>query len=295
MAGVFLAYHKTEEERAKRLGLHLANRFGNDMVLRALDETGGEKWESEIAEAMASAEFLLALIGPQWPAASNALRAVLAAAAAREKAVLPVFAGVAEIPDAKDLPEDIASLADKALPLRDESWNDDLVRLLEKVRDLVRPTRERAPLYSIQLEILELQERFFSLLDAEKKPEEALEVGQSILAMLDRVLPLYPADTILLSARGYAHRNLAVALSRLGRDDEKSSRLTAAEQVFTAFGREYPLEPAAWDGRGSIEYMRGNLEEALNYFDHALKLCPVYDDAVRNRDKVLTEIEKRDS
>ncbi|MDH4100110.1 MAG: TIR domain-containing protein, partial [Nitrospirota bacterium] len=253
MAGVLLTYHKTDEERANRLGLHLANRFGRDMVLRALDETGGEKWESEVAEAMAGAEFLLALIGPHLQgASSDALRTVLAAAAAQEKVVLPVFTGVAEVPEAKDLPQEIAPLAEKGLSLRDERWNDSLVRLIEKARDLVRPTRERAPLYSVQLDILERQEKFFSLLDAEKKPEEAVPVGREILTMLDRVLPLYPADTILLSTRGYTHRNLAVALSRLERHEEKDAELAASERVFAAYGQEYPLEPAAWDGKGSI-------------------------------------------
>ena len=200
-----------------------------------------------------------------------------------------------EVPERKDLPEAVAYLADISVRLRDAKWVDDLVRLMERLRDLVRPSRERAPLYSIQLDVCGLQERFFSLLNAEKKPEEAVEVGGEILAMLNRTLPLYPADIILLSARGYTHRDLAVALLRLGRDEEKEAQLAAAEQVFTTFGEECPLEPAAWDGRGSIEYMRGHLEEALSCFERALKLSPVYDDAVRNRDKVMADLEKREA
>ena len=66
MAGVVVGYPKSEEERAKRLYPHLANRFGSDLILRNLDEAGGEKWEAKIADAMTGAEVVLALIGPRW-------------------------------------------------------------------------------------------------------------------------------------------------------------------------------------------------------------------------------------
>lgn len=305
MAGIFVSYRRVEGEWANRLSRHLGNRFGNDLVFQDVDDiAGGEKWHNKIAQAMASAEVTLVMIGPHWLVdqaghrrlddAADVLRSEVAEALRLNKVILPVLVGGATMPDRKELPEDIAPLTDiNALNLRDSDWNDDISRLLERVRDILRPTREREQLYNVQLEAYRLQEQFFKVLEQDREPAGALDVARQALALLDRVTPLYPADIILLASRGYTHKNLAIALRRLERHEEGDEHLAMADQVFTTLRDEFPMEPAAWDGKGSVEFMRGNLEEARRCFERALKMNPTYDDAIQNLDTVLAELEKR--
>lgn len=298
MAGVLVLYREGEAERANRLSRHLFNRFGSDLLMRDLDDTdivrGGRDSVTDLARGV---ELVVVVIGPHGLAdmAKDGC-ALVSDMLGQGTAILPVLVGGTAMPG--DLPARLAALADMdAMNLRDDSWNDDLVRLLERVRDLVRPTRQRDPLYSVQLDVCRLQDRLLAALGQGQNPAldpaEAVDVAGQILDLLNKVVPLYPADIILLSTRGYTHKNLAAALSRLDRGSEMDEHLALADRIFSTMREELPLEPAAWDGKGSVEFVRGNLDEALACFERALKLNPAYEDSVNNREAVLERMERR--
>jgi tetratricopeptide (TPR) repeat protein len=296
--GIFLSYRRIEDEWANRLSRHLGNRFGNDLVFQDVDDIpGGEKWRDKIVAAIRDAEVILVLIGPHWLVdpqgrrrlddPEDVLRREVADALEQKKVILPVLVDGALMPDSKDLPDDITPLTDReAMPLRDVSWNHDLGRLLDRLRDLLLPTRKREPLEDIQWELWRLQQEFFTALDQDQNPSLALDVAQRTFALLNRVTPLYPGDTFLQATRGYTHKNLAIALFRLERDDEANSHLAAADQVFSTLTEEFPNDPAAWDGKGSVEFMKGNVQEARRCFERALELKPDYEEPRRNLQKI---------
>jgi TIR domain-containing protein/tetratricopeptide repeat protein len=305
--GIFLSYRRVEGSWANRLCRHLGNRFGNDLVFQDVDDiAGGEEWRDKIAAAIHDAEVILVVIGPHWLVDQNGrrrlddpadvLRKEVVDALEQKKVVLPVLVGGASMPDSKDLPQDIAPLTDRnAIPVTDTNWNDDLGPLLDRLRSLLIPTRQREPLENIQLELYRLQQEFFAALEQQQGPATALDVAQRTLALLDRVSPLYPDDTYLQAVRGYTHKNLAIALPRFERYEEADSHLSVADQVFSTLREEFPKDPSAWDGKGSVEYMKGNLVEARRCFERALELKPDYQEARENLTALLQELDQDSS
>ena len=298
MAGVFLSYRRAEREWADRLARSLANRFGRDLVFQDVDDiAGGQRWREIIRVAIAGAEVVLAAIGPHWlvdqagrrrlSEADDVLRGELAEAIALEKPIVPVLVGGAVMPASRDIPEPLADLAEwQAERLDDVTWNVDVERLLARVRALILPTRDSEPLARIKEELARLEGEFWALQRA-GDVAGALDVAQRTLATLDRILPLYPDDALLQAVRGYTHKNCAIALRDFGRDAEASERLDDADQVFSTLLEEYPDDPYAWDGKGSVIAMRGRLEESLPYFDRAIELKPDYLEPRQNREMVL--------
>jgi tetratricopeptide (TPR) repeat protein len=298
--GIFVSYRRIEGQWADRLSRHLGNRFGNDLVFQDVDDIlGGEKWRDRIAAAIRDAEVILVLIGPYWLVdpqgkrrlddPEDVLRREVADALEREKVILPVFVGGGAMPDAQDLPADVAPLADReGIPLKDVSWNLDLGRLLDRLRVLLTATRKREPLEDIQWEWWRLQQEFFTALEQGQNPASALDVAQRTFVLLNRATPLYPGDIFLQASRGYTHKNLAIALFDLERDDEANAHLADADRVFSTLTEEFPNDPSAWDGKGSIEFMKGNVEEARRCFERALELKPDYEEPRRN----LQELQK---
>jgi hypothetical protein len=62
------------------------------------------------------------------------LRVEVAAALARGKRVIPLLLNGATLPPAHDLPDDLGALAKhQAMTLRDESWNQDVDRLIDAI------------------------------------------------------------------------------------------------------------------------------------------------------------------
>lgn len=288
MSGIFGAYHKPDEERACRIRRHLANRLGNDIVFRNTDdETTAEKPERPVTD------ILLLVIGPHWltETSANQFNAELAEALRAGRAILPVLVAGATMPAASELPGDLATLAElKPQEMRDTRWNDDINYLLERIRDLLRHSRERMPLHTVQFEVLQLQSLFSTLFEKKNDAAGALDAASRILVLLDVHMIFYPTDILLLTTRGLTHKRMADALFHLGRDAEGKGQLDVADQVFSTMVEEFSQEPAAWDGKGMVERSRGNLEEALRCFDRALKLSPVYEDSLRNREAVMEEM-----
>lgn len=302
VSGVFLSYRRLEHAWADRLARSLANRFGADLVFRDVEDiAGGQRWRATIRTAIQGAEVVVVAIGPRWLAdqegrrrlhePDDVLRAELVAALELDKPIVPVLVGDASMPALQDLPDALHDLSEhQAVELGDTTWNIDVERLLDRVRVLILPTRRSEPLAQVRDELMRLQGEFFARLDGQDVAG-ALDIAQRTLATLNRVSPLYPDDVFLQIVRGYTHKNCAIALLRFGRDAEAAERLDASDQVFTTLLEEYPNEPSAWDGKGSVLATRGQLKESLPYFERAIELKPDYPEARQNRDAVTRALQ----
>lgn len=195
------------------------------------------------------------------------------------------------MPSAEDLPEAIKSLSTKhAVEFTDSRWNYDVGILIERLRELVIRDRGQISLLQVQQELNQRQQRYFEILP--HNTADALELAQKALAFLDTVSPLYPQDPYLQLVRGYFHKNEAMALRDLGRYEHFEKALSEAERIFNTMIRERPQDAGAWNGKGDVEALRGNLNEALHLIDHALEIDPKYEAAKHDREEVLRRLER---
>ena len=153
MAGIFLSYRRSDTAgHAGRLHDALYQRFGVDKVFIDIGSLQpGLDFSTALDQAVASADVLIALIGPHWLNVVDAagdrrlnnpndyVRLEIARALARDDTrVVPVLVGKASIPRADVLPEDLKPLARlQAIELSDERWIFDVGRLIELLEPLV--------------------------------------------------------------------------------------------------------------------------------------------------------------
>ncbi len=303
MAGVFVSYRRADSAAwAGRLSDHLVMRFGGDLVFQDVEDIQpGADWQATIDEEIAGCEAFLAVIGPAWLTLTDAtgtariwanddvLSNEIATALDQAPTVIPVLVGGAGMPAHDDLPAPVASLASRqAVTLRDDRWAADVGDLIEFLRQVVLPTRDRLSLGDAQRELYRLQTAYFEVLDT--SPAEALDLAQRAAQMLDRAMPLYPQDPWLKVTRGYVDKNRSMALSRLGRDDEAGTALAEAERTFVTMLEEDPHDAGAWNGRGSVAALRGEYRRSLEFIDRALEINPDYQEARSDRADVVSRL-----
>lgn len=300
MSGVFISYRRADSSRwANRLFDHLSMRFGKDLVFQDVEDIKpGEDFLQDIRQAIESAEVVLVIIGPSWTKGKlgqrlrqrgDVLQQEIALSLQSAETVIPILVGGAGMPPAEKLPQSIRGLAARnAATLRENRWRVDVASLIERIRELLVPTRDQYALPQVYQELNQAQVRFFEILP--DSAAAALEFAQKKLAYLDRVMPLYPQDPYLQVVRGYFLKNEALALSPLDRVQESEAALGEAERVFNTMIQERPDDAGAWNGKGSVETMRGNFKQALKYIDHALKIDPSYEYARRDREAIMQEL-----
>ena len=142
MPSVFISYRRSDTGgEAGRLSDSLKRMLGGALVFRdVVDISPGENFDVVLKKKLASAKLVLVLIGPAWlkeleqrlnHTGIDYLRLEVATALKKGKRVIPVMMKGAELPPVDALPKDLVSLTKcQAITIRDESWRQDLERLI---------------------------------------------------------------------------------------------------------------------------------------------------------------------
>ena len=155
MGGIFISYRREDSgPYAGRLRDALSRHFGAEQVFRDIDRINpGERFPRVIEQAVGSCDALLAIIGPAWVAVRDEagrrrldnpddyVRHEIATGLDRSDVlVIPVLVGSTSMPAAADLPKPLAALAEcNAVRITDESWDDQLARLIRALEKVVKP------------------------------------------------------------------------------------------------------------------------------------------------------------
>lgn len=159
MSGVFISYRRSDAQAwAGRLGADLAAAFGD--VARFFDMASiapGADYMEVIERAVAEADAVLVLIGPQWADVRDSagrrrledpddvVAAEIAQALKPGRLVIPVLLGGTEMPASADLPEPLRPLRRRnAIELSEARWAYDCGRLFDAL-EAASPLRRLPP------------------------------------------------------------------------------------------------------------------------------------------------------
>jgi tetratricopeptide (TPR) repeat protein len=274
-------------------------RFGDKLVWQDVDDIAlGADFEAAIQKAIKTADAILVVIGPYWQPTGlerlrdpkDVLRMEIGQALKSKATVIPVLVGNAAMPQAKDLPAPIADLVKRnGEAISDADWVHGVQVLIERLQQIVRAKRATEPLSTLYSKLAEMEARFFQLMDSE--PRKALDIAHQVLGLLDEQMPHYPLDIYLQLERGYFLKNEAMVQREVGNHEGFQASLTKAEQVFNTMRDESAIHLAsAYNGMGSVELLRMNFKEALEWIDRALELVPDYPQALHDRQMALTYV-----
>jgi hypothetical protein len=155
MPGIFISYRRDDSAGfAGRLADALEARFGAAPVFRDVqDIRAGDDFVRAIDRSLAACQVLLAVIGPRWLSATDAVgrrriddradfvRIEIAAALRRGVHVIPVLVDGATMPGRVALPGSLSALARRqAVTLGDTTWDTDVQRVIRDIEaQLGRP------------------------------------------------------------------------------------------------------------------------------------------------------------
>lgn len=155
MGGIFISYRRDDSgPYAGRLRDTLTHHFGAEQVFRDIDSVDpGERFPRLIEQEVGSCDALLALIGPEWLAITDAagrrrlddpddfVRLEIATALGRSDVlVIPVLVDATSMPAAADLPKPLAALVEcNAVRITDENWDAQVARLTGALEKVVKP------------------------------------------------------------------------------------------------------------------------------------------------------------
>jgi len=164
---IFISYRREEAAgHAGRLSDRLIQHFGPDQIFQDIDSIpAGSDFAEEIADAVASCQVLLALIGNRWLKIKDTegrrrlgnpkdyVRLEIEAALSRNIRVIPILIDEAKMPRADQLPSSLAELArHQALKLSPdrERFDFDVGRLLKALDKPFKKLQNARPLTSTQ-------------------------------------------------------------------------------------------------------------------------------------------------
>lgn len=142
---IFISYRRDDTGgRAGRLSDQLTARFGTrDVFQDVRTVVPGHDFTVQVQQAIEASGVVLVLIGPRWLRTApdeqrtrlddpdDYVRREVGTALATGAAVVPVLVDGARLPTSGDLPDDVQPLLRRqAFELRDESWHDDVERLV---------------------------------------------------------------------------------------------------------------------------------------------------------------------
>ncbi len=165
---IFISYRREDSAgQSGRIFDRLVQQFGKGHVYRDIDTiTAGEDFVEAVREKINQSDILLALIGPKWLTAADEegrwrladendlVRIEIATALERNMRVIPVLLQGAAIPKIKDLPGELAKLAQRnAVEIRDTNFDLDTEQLIAKLgsswRNKFIRTFARWPVYGV--------------------------------------------------------------------------------------------------------------------------------------------------
>ncbi|HYL77195.1 MAG TPA: toll/interleukin-1 receptor domain-containing protein [Bryobacteraceae bacterium] len=154
MPGVFICYRREDASPyAGRLYDHISARFGAQRVFMDIDTIRpGDDFVQVIADRVAVCDALIAVIGRNWLSSVNSrgqrrlddpndyVRIEIATALARNVRVIPALVDGAAMPQANQLPPDLASLARRnAIEISNAMFRPSVERLIGTLEETVRP------------------------------------------------------------------------------------------------------------------------------------------------------------
>ena len=154
MPGIFISYRREDSgPYAGRLYDHLSAHFGAGRVFMDLDTIRpGDDFVQVISEKVAACDVLVALIGKQWVRAVNArghrrlddpndfVRIEIVSALNRKVRVIPALIEDATMPEAGELPKDIAPLTRRnAIEIKNSMFRQNVARLIQAIEETVGP------------------------------------------------------------------------------------------------------------------------------------------------------------
>lgn len=150
-SGIFISYRRSDSKsEARSICQRLERTFGKGKVFIDVDSIRpGEDFQAVLKEDLAKCNVMLVVIGPRWlellrsgPAGSEIIddyvRLEIASALERKLPIFPVLVDGAPMPDAKNMPDDLKSLAFRqAFSVRHDSFPRDMSGLEQELRRLV--------------------------------------------------------------------------------------------------------------------------------------------------------------
>ena len=150
-SGIFISYRRSDSKsEARSICQRLERTFGKGKVFIDVDSIRpGEDFQSVLKEDLAKCNVMLVVIGPRWlellrsgPAGSKIIddyvRLEIASALERKLPIFPVLVDGAPMPDAKNMPDDLKSLAFRqAFSVRHDSFPRDMSGLEQELRRFV--------------------------------------------------------------------------------------------------------------------------------------------------------------
>lgn len=145
---VFISYRRRDSSTPARwLSETIERTFGNTSVFI---DTGviqtGDEWPVRIEQALAAADVLIVVIGPEWLRIHDEfgrrrlddpddwVRKEILYAIEKKLMIVPLLISNAELPEQEGLPTSLVPLLrHQAYRLRDEHWQDDVIRLLDRL------------------------------------------------------------------------------------------------------------------------------------------------------------------
>ncbi len=149
---IFISYRRDDSEgEAGRLFDDLVREFGDDSVFMDVDgSTPGVDFRKAIEDNVTSCGVLLAVIGPSWATITNRsgtrrlddandyVKLEIAAALARNVAVIPVLVHESTMPHPEQLPDELKDLAYRnSVEVTHTRWNSDVQLLIGALRSYV--------------------------------------------------------------------------------------------------------------------------------------------------------------
>jgi hypothetical protein len=143
---IFISYRREDAVgHAGRLFDRLVEEFGRDRVVRDIDTiAAGDDFVEVVTKKIKQSDVLLAVIGPRWLTATDEeghwrladendmVRREIVTALAANIRVIPVLVQAATMPKAKDLPGELAPLAQRnAVEIRDKGFDVDVAQLIQ--------------------------------------------------------------------------------------------------------------------------------------------------------------------